>query len=235
MATSLIDLTKKVQIVLDKHNVKEVRAQVAAVLDVSGSTHSIFNDGTVQGALDRLFAVAWLFDDNKQLEAWAFDTDVYQLPTVTEQNFTDYIIKNVTSNRSIGWGGTSYAPAITAVTEYYDSTNPNKGLVAGFKGLFGKKSHEPVDPVYVIFVTDGENGDQYATIQAIKAIVGHNVYIQTVGIGHSSFTSLESLNRDYDHVGFIDVKDIKNISDEALYDKLITEKFIKWFEANKAA
>lgn len=56
-------------------------------------------------------------------------------------------------------------------------------LGGGFLG-FGSKSVDVIDtPVYVIFITDGDNSDHYATEELIREYSAKGMFIQFVGIG----------------------------------------------------
>src|SRR5574343_447161 len=106
--SDLINLTKDVGIVLEKRKIDIIQCQVALNIDVSGSMTSIFNSSNINDIFSKLFAVAWVFDDNKQLESWAFSTRSYELPAVTEKNVDNYVKKNIINNKTINWSSTRY-------------------------------------------------------------------------------------------------------------------------------
>ena len=155
----LIDLTKKVQINLAKVTSLKIRAQVGLLDDVSGSASGMHSNGITQRLFDRLFAVAFEFDDNATLDAWAFDTGVYELEPVKESMFGNYVQKYIVGNKDIRWGGTAFAPGIEAVIDHYypasqqaigaakdavaDVAKVATGLFGKIGGLFGKKEAAP--------------------------------------------------------------------------------------------
>ena len=249
---NFINLTKQVGIVLEKRKLKNVRCQVVVLVDVSGSMTSLFGDGTVQTVSDRMFAIAWVFDDNQTLECWAFDDKAYELPSITEANYADYVKKNIIHNKDIEWGGTNYTPALKAAFEHFFETTALGEAVQAVKSgwaklnPFAKKAAvapviapvaagEPQDPVFVLFLTDGSNGDVNATEEFISNIGDHNIYIQSIGIGHNTFTTLKNLRDKHENVGFFDVKDIAKINNDELYSQIIDEKFVAWYNKRTVA
>ena len=248
---NFINLTKEVGIVLKKRNLEKVRCQVVVLIDVSGSMTGLFNDGTVQSVSDRMFAIAWIFDDNQTLECWAFDDQSYELPSIVESNYADYVKTNILKNTDIRWGGTCYAPVLKAAFDhFFDSSTLQHAVDAVKSGWaklnpFAKKEkvptplfatvEEPTDPVFVLFLTDGANGDVSDTEKFISDISDHSIYIQTIGIGHNPFTTLKTLRDKHDNVGFFDVADIGKIDNNDLYSKIINEKFVTWYNKRKVA
>ncbi|MNC51106.1 hypothetical protein D3C75_1003850 [compost metagenome] len=65
----------------------------------------------------------------------------------------------------------------------------------------------------------------------------HPVFWQFVGIGHSDFEVLRTLDdmrgRIVDNADFVHLKRIEKVTDEKLYDKLLNE-FPRWIKAAKA-
>jgi hypothetical protein len=69
---SIIDLTKKSLVQLEKKNLLGVTARVALVLDASGSMDGQYRRGDVQKVVNRLMPLAIHFDDDGSFECWAF-------------------------------------------------------------------------------------------------------------------------------------------------------------------
>ena len=69
---SIIDLTKKSLVTLEKKNLLGVQARVALVLDASGSMDWQYKNGDVQKVVNRLMPLANSFDDDGSFECWAF-------------------------------------------------------------------------------------------------------------------------------------------------------------------
>jgi hypothetical protein len=159
----LIDLSKKVKINLEKKTKLKIRAQVALLDDVSGSASGMHRSGLTQRLFDRVFAVAYEFDDNQVLDAWAFDTGVVELEPIVESMFGNYVQRYINENDDIEWGGTRYAPGMQAVIDHYypvtqqataavqeavqATAQAAKGFFGKIGSMFGKKEEvKPADP-----------------------------------------------------------------------------------------
>lgn len=239
-------LKKKVGIVLEKRKLPQVTCEVKFALDISGSMQSLYENGTVQNLTDRLLAVASRFDDNGEMEVWTFTNDFDEAPVVTESMHEGYIDKHILRNSSIyKWGGTSYAPVMGDIVK--QSFTEEVKVVAkseekpGFLGkLFGAKAkvvetetfsvedRQPKFPIFVPFVTDGDNSDHAETERLIKECANKNIYWMMVGIGRESFTWLKKIADKYDNVGFIKIENLEKVSDEDFYMQLLNEEFCNW-------
>ncbi len=237
-----IQLEKRVQtvgIVLAKRGLTAIDPlRVGVALDVSGSARSMFLNGTIQETIDRLLAVAVKFDDNQELDVWVFDTDSFELPALTEKEYGSYVGKNILHspvNDKI-WGGTYYAPVLKDMIDEYNQTsvvNKTKGF---FGKLFGKQSEQTAEkfqPAMVLFITDGENSDQVKTMKVLEDAAAQNsVYFQMIGVGSWPFTFLQQAADKLPNVGFVNLSTL-NMTDEALYEQLVTQEFVEWVKAKK--
>lgn len=239
-------LKKKVGIVLEKRKLPQVTCEVKFALDISGSMQRMYNDGTVQKLTDRLLAVASRFDDNGEMEVWTFTNGFDEAPVVTESMHEGYINKHILNNSSINkWGCTSYAPVMQDIieksfTEKVSKTVTNEEKPGFFGKLFGAKptittsevfsvgDRNPKFPIFVPFVTDGDNSDHSETERLIKECANKNIYWLMVGIGSESFTWLNKIADKYPNVGFVKIDELDRISDEDFYMKLLNEEFCDW-------
>lgn len=73
-APEMVDLFKKTSICLDKVNLRDHRAQVALVLDISGSMSGLYQSGKVQELVKKVLALGLQFD---------LDGSIDVLPSVT--------------------------------------------------------------------------------------------------------------------------------------------------------
>lgn len=222
-----LDLRKNIVLDLKKNaGLEGQKAQVVLALDFSGSMSSMYNSGEVQQLVERLLPLGLAFDDNGEVDFYLFHDGVIKMPeNITTSNLVDYIKDKVM--RKYSMGATNYAPVINAVME--DFTQTKKGFLG-----FSKKSAGPLDyPVYVIFITDGNNGDKYNAEQAIKNASKHGVFFQFVGIGHERFEFLQKLDnldgRNIDNANFFKVDNLGQKTDQELYALLLTEfpSFVK--------
>lgn len=255
-----IDLTKKVGIVLEKRKLFNLMVKVGAAFDVSGSTQGLFSNGTMQRALNRVFAIADKVDDNHTLDTWIFSNASKELEGINPDNVDTYAQDLIVNNpdrevQYVLWGGTRFTPFMGQIVEFYypDETatveaieQPSSGGLFGkVKALFGAKPKtaaapiataaseaEPELPAFVMPFTDGENGDQDQTEALIKATQGKGVFWQFVGVGDEKFGFLKRMATTYGNVGFVDIRDLDKLSASDLYEALITEKFASWIKAN---
>jgi hypothetical protein len=248
---ALIDLKKKVGIVLEKRKVSSnIMAQVGVAFDITGSMKGLYNTGVVQALAERLLAVALRFDDNGNLDAWSFCEGSNELPGVTEKNYTNYVSESLVNNRSIEkWGGTNFSPVLNQINGFYfgSTEKRTKAVEVETKGMFGffkKKEVSYVSevvtvdgqndgklPVYLMFVTDGDNFDATAANLVIESMKDKNIYLEFVGIGtDAKFDFCKRAADKYANVGFVHFKDIVKTSDETLYEELLNEEFCAWLK-----
>lgn len=210
---SLISLEKKSGVSFDAH-----RAKVAVVMDYSGSMNSMYRSGVVQSILTRLMPLALKFDDNGELDVWIFDDRFHRLYPMDISNFHTYVRDEITK-KGYSMGGTAYAPVLKDVIKKYFVEDKGSD-----------------DPVFVIFMTDGENfsSDRKDCDTVILESSHKKMFIQFVGIGYDNFNYLSKLDnltgRPVDNTGFIKVDDINKLSDEELFNRLL-EQYPDWLKA----
>lgn len=214
-----IDLRKKISLAKDmivtetkKQGVDVTQARVVFVLDHSRSMSKLYNDGTVQNTLERIFPLAMHFDDNGEMEFYLFDTLFKELDPVTEGNLENYTTEIIMQKKG-KYGATCYAPIISEITTRY--------------GMNDKSN----DPTFVVFITDGNNSDKTAAKEALIKASHYNIFWKFVGIGDEKFEFLERLDtmsgRFIDNANFIKIDNLNFIKDSSLYEMLLTE-FSDW-------
>lgn len=254
----LLDLTKTALDVTKDYGLEGVKAQVGVLFDVSGSMEGLYRSGNVQEAADRALALGMNFDDNRSIDVFAFDTGARYVDQLTDENFFGFVDKKIT--RLVG-GGTNYAPAMKAALKHYGFEIPSATVKTTTesvpkKGLFGKlfggidevvkteivqsegtKPANLQDPVYLLFITDGENADYAEAEHVIRESAKFGVFWKFVGIGRYSFSFLEKLDdmsgRFLDNADFIKVNDIATIEEKELYRRLLDE-FKDWIDQARA-
>lgn len=213
---SIIDLTKKSLVQLEKKNLLGVTARVALVLDASGSMDGQYRRGDVQKVVNRLMPLAIHFDDDGSFECWAFAQKTTQLDNVTLNNVNDFI--NTTQRGWKNWQvGARYneeIPAIEAVIDYYQR--------------FKDKT-----PTYVLFISDGGVGSRRQMQKLLTKAAELPIFWQFVGIGGRDYGALEKLDemsgRIVDNCNFFSLDRIESVSDERLYE-LLLEEFPDWLK-----
>lgn len=219
-----VDLSKKISLrkelvvkEVERQNIKNTNARVVFVLDHSGSMSSLYNNGSVQSLLERLFPVAMHFDDNAEMEFYLFENSFKRLASVTFSNLEKYVEKVIFKSNA-QYGGTEYAPVMSEIQKQYVKKNPS------------------TTPTFVIFITDGDNSDKSETESVIKELSKYNIFWKFVGIGNSYFNFLQKLDemegRTVDNANFVTVENLQNITDAELYKLLLTE-YADWQQACK--
>ena len=217
---ALINLSKSSGINLQGH-----RAKVAVDLDYSGSMRSLYRNGNVQKAINRLLPLALRFDDNGELDVWLFETGFRRMESMGIDNFESYVDEEIMS-KNLHFGGTNYAPVLQDNKKFYCN-----GDKRGLSALINK--HKDNTPAFVIFITDGDNFDKRDTNNIITELAKENVFIQFVGIGNDDFSYLKRLDdlkgRECDNTGFIKVSDFDSLSDDELYNELLVQ-YVDWLK-----
>lgn len=253
---SLVKRQETLVISLKKKKIAEIVLRVASALDISGSMQGLYRNGTVSEFVGKLLPFGMQFDDNQQIDMWAFNNYSSELPPATADVYDDYVgkcMRGVSIN-----GGTSYAPVMQSIYDEYFGGVPMKTVtreievqeerpVSGFFAkLTGKTETVTVKktiteqvpdtsatvdttPAMVFFQTDGENNDPAQVRAVLDRNRGKPIYWFMVGVGRESFRFLKELARDYDNVDFIGIEDL-SLSDADLYDKLLSQEFGEWVE-----
>jgi len=217
---SIIDLTKKSLVQLEKKNLLDVQARVALVLDASGSMNHQYHNGDVQKVVDRLMPLAINFDNDGSFECWAFAQYTTQLDDVTLSNVNQFIetTKRGWRNWQVGTRINEEIPAIEAVINYYQQFDD---------GI----------PVYVLFISDGGVGSGRQMQKVLTQAATLPIFWQFVGIGGRNYGVLEKLDdmtgRIVDNCNFFALDRITSISDERLYE-LLLEEFPSWLNEAKS-
>lgn len=221
-----IDLNKraeKVKIELEKKKMLNEKAQVVVVMDISASMSNLYNNGTVQELTERLLALGLNMDDNKTIDMFTFGEQAKEVDEVTSNNYEGYVDRMIRKN-SFEYG-TRYGAAMDKVIKKYSAK----------KGLF--KSATATVPTFVIFVTDGDNSDKPLAEKLMKESSNQAIFWQFVGVGREKFSFLKKLDdmdgRFLDNADFFSIPDINDVSDEVLYQMLLTE-FPEWIKQARA-
>ena len=214
-ADNLLNLRKeKIQtLCLEKKTLQNIKSRVALVLDYSGSMRNLYKNGTVQSIIERILPIAMQFDDDGEMELWLFDDSYRHLEPINLNNYYGYVEKNILGKWHMG--ATRYSPIIKDIKYTYIDKKPEK--ISN----------------YIIFITAGDNSDKTDTKITIKEVSKHPIFFQFVGIGNDNFSFLEKLDdledRYVDNANFFSIKDINQMSDNEIYNKLLAE-FPSWLE-----
>lgn len=215
----LVSLAKPIRVSLEKHRLNDVRARVAFVLDASGSMTGQFKRGNVQKVLERVTALAVQFDDDQNLDIWGFGTEFRKYDDVTLDNVSGYIERIQNAGKRSMWeilpglGGTNNEPPVM------------KDIIN-----FYRDSHLPV---FIVFITDGGIQKTREIKDCIRESATLPVFWKFLGLGGRNYGILEKLDsfsdRLVDNTHFFPIDDYERVSDEKLYDMLLTE-FREWLD-----
>lgn len=232
MALSLVkEKAEKVTLSLKKKGVTKVPPlRVVAVFDVSGSMAGTIAHGHLQKAADQVLGVAYKFDDDGNVNVFTFDDSVQQPRDMTVEDFGTYVDRVIVRGGFNTKGSTSYETALRAVVDFLFG---EKGGAKGFLGFGAKKGTVDNSPALVLFFTDGgpDRGDDARSVLA-KAR-NQNAYFQMIGVGGTNFSVLEALADEFDNVGQVSLSSF-SMSDEAIYDQLISTEFVEWLQGHAA-
>ena len=204
-------------------------AKVAFALDESYSMEHLYKDGSVQAILDKLLAVSMFFDDDGDIDMWAFGSKSRSLPQATQDDHGDYQFNP-------RYSGTSYHAVTKQVKEfYYDYTEKVIKKVGMIGKMFGKKDvvglgipegrsdDSDENPVYLFFLTDGETMTAGEDIPALVDLMKSHkdLYIQFIGLGGDSFNTIKNIvAQNPKQSSLIQVRNLDEEGDELL-EKLI--------------
>lgn len=245
---SKLDMRKKE--VLDISKAKGItvgqKAQVVLVIDRSGSMSPQYKSGAVQDLVERILPVGMAFDDNEEIDVYIFHDDAIKCTSANISNISGYVNSYINNK---DFGGTAYAPIINKIVKDFGGntgggSNNNSG--GFFKKLLnlgssnnsnnGSPSAALEYPVYVIFVTDGENSDRAQAIEAITNASRYGIFFQFIGIGNETFSFLKKLDsmngRFIDNANFFQQPNLSRTSDTQLYNLLMSE-FPQWLKEAK--
>jgi von willebrand factor type A len=212
------EVSEVVKVNLTKHNLNpDTKARVAFVIDISGSMTTAYKRGYVQEIVEKIFPIAINFDDNAEMDVWIFEDGFRRMPAMNKDNYYGYVQREIL-DKNCKFGGTQYAPVLKDVAKYYLEEHP-----------------EPT-PVYVIFITDGDNFDKSETTKVVKELSNYPIFLQFVGVGSAGFEYLEQLDdmsgRYVDNADFFEATYDDFSKENNLYQKLLQE-YPSWLADNK--
>jgi hypothetical protein len=242
----LVTLAKSAGLSLKKYSLDGLVARVVLVLDASGSMQYQYSGGNVQAVLDRVATLALNFDDDSELEVWAFGTKAAKLASVTLKNLDGYVQK-VQQSGAVPIGSTP-APAASPglLGRIFGSGGSLAGLIPGLgydneepelmQHLLKSLDFDSPIPTFIVFITDGGifKSDQIAEI--LRQASRYPAFWQYVGLGGSSYGILEKFDtlkhRYVDNAGFFAIDDFRKITDQELFDRLLKE-FPTWLKTSQ--
>jgi hypothetical protein len=227
----MLSLVKTAGVSLEKRGLGEHTARVALVLDISGSMAALYRAGAVQRLAERVLALGLRFDDDGVVDVFLFGKDVHRPePGLRLEGHQQYI-DDLTRQYPLEYD-TRYGTAMAAVRQAY------------FGDSRDRREPQPAQvPVYVMFLTDGAPSDKSVATRQIRSASYEPVFWQFMGIGPArQFSFLQRLddlegrytdNADFFAVDQDDLMGRRPISDDALFDRLMTE-YPGWLQRARA-
>lgn len=220
LSHEIVELSKETGVNLGEHV-----ARVVVVIDYSYSMWKLYRDGLVQETLQKLIPLGLMFDDNGEVDVYTFSNKARKHVGMTLKNYYGYVEEIIKPNTAT-MHGTYYSSALKDIDKDYFEVK---------KGIFSKlgKQKDLKTPVYVIFITDGDNSDKKETNAIVRELADKNAFIQFVGIGDAKFDYLEKLDdldgRSCDNTGFVKFTDLDHVTDEELYHKALKD-YPQWLK-----
>lgn len=237
------------QIVLEKRGLpKPPVVRVAEALDISGSAKHLYMSGEIQEVHERVMGIAQKFDDNGEVDTWTFTESFDYVGTAEVAAYDTFIQEEILDSDAVTkWHGTAYHPVIKDITRFFFHARPEEPVPTptGFLfKLFGAKDPLPqvveeqdiTTPVWVLFLTDGEvtREDQIRATRAFTESSNCPIYWSLIGVGNPrDFVYLQDVAQKLDNVGFMHLHDLKDTTDEQIYNQLITPELVDWLSSHK--
>jgi len=237
-APQLVNLVKKAAVSLEKRGLGEHTARVALCLDISGSMAMLYRSGKIQKLAERILALGLRFDDDGEVDTFLFGRAGHQAESMNLTNVQEYT--GAVLQRHPLETSTNYGAAMKLIRRHY----------FGYDGP-RDSPHSDRFPVYVMFVTDGATFDEDVAREQVRSSSYEPLFWQFMAIGSSSrglggggrrrgffggggssgesreFRFLEELDdmggRFLDNADFFSVEDPAQVTDDELFDLLMTE------------
>ena len=239
MALSLSKREENFALSLSKKSITKITACVGAAFDVSGSMSDEYRSGLMTEFCARLMPLGLRFDDNGEIDNWAFDHGVHQIGAITKANYEQFVQNEVAP---LVGGATNFAPVLQSIyTHYFGRTEKQTTTTSkGFLGFGSKSETTEVQipgtagdkPVYLLLQTDGDNSDKRETEALLAKLETTSIYIQFIGIGtDTNFRFIRDMGDKFSNVGFFHIPNLNKITDDELYSNLINDEFKQFMQS----
>jgi len=207
--------------------------EVKLAVDISGSFEDEWRSGVVAQLVLRAGAAAHLLDSDGAVDIMAFNTKVTPWGSV-KMATTDVAKWLKEKQQTIHWGGTAFAPILSACA-------PN--LVSGvavkasglFAGLFGSRQESaPVSTrgskgTVVFILTDGDSQDGSECSKLAESQKDAGIYYMFINVDQLARTAAQ-LSAKYDFIGHKHFPKLSQMSDEEVFDSLLSGELMQWMQ-----
>lgn len=248
------------RLALDKAGVADVRAETAAIIDVSGSFEHEHEEGTTSILVERLVPYCVVLDPDHKMDVFTFSSgerSAHYVGTVTPNDAGDYVTRNIVG-RVPGWnGGTTYSYVIERTLEHFgwkqceeahSSAQGTGFLWRVLRALQDGDGHAHGTPhmhekrrSLVLFITDGENekSDEARTTWVLEESErrGDQVYFLFIGACEDrnvKFEFVQKIASRFRNTGLVVIRDLEAFvaqSDEELNAALLGPELVQWLKS----
>ncbi|MFD3696281.1 VWA domain-containing protein [Streptomyces sp. NPDC058646] len=230
---------RQVAVSLAKRGVAALAARVVLVLDASGSMTGPYARGTVSGVAERMAAVAAQLDGRGAMQAWTFASHPARLPDLVVGDLPEWLRLHVRVGQYSLFGRRKPPKGLEPGQVDMRTVgigNEEQKVIAEVRAFV--RAHPVPEPTLVLFFSDGGVYRNAEIERELREAVEEPLFWQFIGLGRAGYGVLERFDtlpgRRVDNVGFFAVDDIDSLSDEELYDRLLSE-FPSWIRAARAA
>ena len=214
-APKLISFINPLVVELKKKNLEDTTAHVALAINISDSMENSYDNGIIQGIVNKILPIAIHFDENSELDFWHYANKSRQKIIVNMKNYESSVPKD--------W---------EYLTDLFGSMN-NETVI--MEKIIEEYKNSNV-PVYVIFVTDGGIYEESKIKKLIIESSRLPIFWQFVGASGSDYGIIANLNNIKDkyieNTNFFSIDDFEAISNSELYSQLLN-KFPSWLKEAK--
>lgn len=259
VALTKVDLRKQqVSVSLRKLGIEQQKAEVTFIIDASGSMAELYQNGVVQETVERIAPVALRLDDDGSMDSWFYASTCKQVEALKADNLEGFVARTLPSpGDAIGavekkgfFGGMKRAGGESL------GYGNNEPLV--MSAVLATEPKVRTVPRLVILLTDGGIDQSEEIIAILRASSRLPIFWQFIGVGniygddedeawedeeeydaaydnYGVLAKLDTIDgRVIDNAGFFSVDDLNLITDEQLYDRILSE-FPIWLRAARAA
>ncbi|MGF7148139.1 stress response protein SCP2 [Sphingomonas zeicaulis] len=255
-----VDLRKqKVSVSLRKLGIEHQKAEVTFIIDASGSMCELYDRGIVQETVERIAPIALRLDDDGSMDTWFYASRCKQVEALNADNLDGFIARTLPSPGAPVGGADPVKRGFLG----FAKSGPDKSLGYGndepvvMNAVLQTEPERRTVPRLVILLTDGGIYESERIIEILRESSRLPIFWQFIGVdndlgededdfededneeddrdNYGVLVELDTVDgRIVDNAGFFSVDDLRQISDEELYDRILSE-FPSWLRAARAA
>lgn len=207
---------------------RDLTAEVALVLDYSGSMRDLYASGAVQELVNKVVGLASQLDDDGIVDLFLFDDQAEWMAGVGLNNFRGSVAEWTKGRRM---GSTNYAAAMDAVISV-------KGYKPSATSMFGnlRPAEAPAArPTLVLFITDGAPNNQKEAEDRLRFASTMPIFFQFLSID-TEIPFLQKLDdlkgRAVDNADYKNVGNVTALTDEELFE-MVLDEYPAWAEGQR--